>query len=360
MVAKCYKRVMRRPDLRALIGADVSESHGLSPVAALAKGTLIGRMALTMRRCRRAPLIAWRAHRAERADRALLPPPDSRRRYRAIFVIPAGPGEWSGLRDTIESILHYEDADTKIVVADDSSIDSRAGVIRTKFPQVDVIRASWPSCGGFRIYPMLARVVEACLQRYDFEVLAKFDTDALMTGPGLSAYAAKRFREDPRLGMIGTYRVRGDGVLEDYTLDKWLLARQFPDSRVLQRLVEEARRNGYNGEKCLSGVCFLSRAVLEAANQRGLLHHRLPWWAVLGDDTRLTLVTLAAGYGLGSMGGPGEPTIIAPHILPMPKEAVRPQRKLAIHSTRRGLNGESEEELRAWFRKIRQAEMSAR
>lgn len=351
---------MSPPYWRTLTGADVSDVHGLSPVAALAKGTLVGRMALTARRCRRAPVVALRAHRADRADRLTLPPRDGRRSYRALYVVPVGPGEWPALRDTIESILHYEDADTKIVVADDSSIDSRAGVVRKQFPQVDVCRARWPSCGGFRIYPMLARVVDECLQRYDFEVLAKFDTDALMTGPGLGTYAVQRFREDPGLGMIGTHRIRGDGVLEDYTLDRWLLSRQLGDSRVLRKLVESAQRNGYNGEKCLSGVCFLPRAALEGAKQQGLLHHRLPWWMVLGDDTRLTLVTLAAGYGLGSMGGPSEPTIIAPHILPVPKEAVRHQGKLAIHSTRRGLHGESEDELRSWFRKIRQAEASAR
>lgn len=356
IVATCYKGRVRLRDWRLMIGADVSESHGLSPIAGLAKGTLLGRMLLTMRRCRRAPLIAYRARRAERADLPTLPPGDGRRNYRVLYVIPAGPGEWSGLRDTIESILHYEDADTKIVVADDCSIDSRSGVVRREFPQVDVIRARWPSCGGFRIYPMLASVVDACLRRYEFETLAKFDTDALMTGPGLGAEAVERFRKDPGLGMVGTYRVRGDGVAEDYTLDRWLLERQMPRSRALRELVETASNHGYTGEKCLSGVCFFARAALEAADSQGLLHSRLPWWMVLGDDTRLTLMTLAAGHRLGSIGGPRESTMIAPHILPMPKEAVQPQGKLAVHSTRQGLHGESEAEIRGYFKAIRQDE----
>lgn len=359
-IGSCYNEGMPPPYWRTLTGADVSEAHGLSPVAALAKGTLVGRMALTARRCRRAPLVAVGAYRADRADRLSLPPRDGRRSYRALYVIPVGPGEWPALRDTIESVLHYEGTDAKVVVADDHSIDSRAGVVRRSFPQVDVVRSPWPSSGAFRIYPMLAGVVRACLERYEFEVLGKLDTDALMTGPGLGAYAASRFREDPTLGMIGTYRLRGDGMPEDYTLDQWLLARQIPRSRALKELVEAARRGGYTGEKCNGGPYFLSRTALEAAERQGLLQRRLPWWVVLGEDIRFTLVTMAAGFKLGSIGGPGEPTMTGLNLLPMAKEAVRSEGKLAIHSTRRGLHGESEEELRAWFRAIRQDETSAR
>jgi hypothetical protein len=275
-------------------------------------------------------------------------------------LVPVGPGEWPALRDTIESILHYEGPETKIVVADDSSIDSRGAVVRRDFPQVDVIRNPWPTSGGFRNYRLLAQSVQACLARYDFAVLGKLDTDALMTGHGLSAYASRRFEEDPSLGMIGTHKLRGDGVPEDYTLDRWLLSRQIPHSYTLRNLVDDAQRNGYRGEKCHGGVYFLARTALKEAERRGLLQLRLPWWLVLAEDTRFSLITFAAGYGLGSIGGPGEPTISGQNFLPMPMNAVRREGKLAIHSTRRGLHGESEEDLRAWFRTIRQNERPAR
>jgi hypothetical protein len=315
-------------------------------------------MALTARRCRRAPVVALRAHRADRADRLTLPPRDDRRSYRAVYVVPVGPGEWPALRDTIESILHYEGAETKIVVADDSSIDSRAAIVRREFPQVDVIRNPWPTSGGFRIYRLLAQSVRACLVRYDFDVLGKLDTDALMTGPNLSVYASRRFQEDPSLGMIGTHRLRGDGVPEDYTLDRWLLSRQIPHSEALRSLVDRAQRNGYTGEKCHGGIYFLARASLEAAERRDLLQLRMPWWLTLGEDTRFSLITCAAGYGLGSIGGPGEPMISGQHSLPMPMKAVRREGKLAIHSTRRGLDQESEEDLRTYFRRIRREEIA--
>lgn len=337
-----------------MTGGGVSESHHLSPMAALAKGTLVGRMLLTMHRCRRAPLIAWRAHRAERADRTTLTPQvSSRRRYRAIYVIPTGPSEWAALRDTIESILHYDGTDTKIVVADDCSIDSRAGVVRNEFPEVDVIRSTWPTSGGFRNYRLLAQVVRACLARYEFDVLGKLDTDALMTGPGLSAYAAARFQEDPRLGMLGTHKLRGDGVAEDYSLDGWLLSRQIPHSKSLRKLVHQAGANGYTGEKCHGGIYFLARGALEQAERRHLLQLRLPWWLILAEDTLFSLTVLAAGHRLGSIGGPGEPTISGQNYLPMPLKAVPSERKLAIHSTRRGLDQETQEDLRSYFRKIR-------
>lgn len=358
IVAKCYKGSVLRSDWRVMTGADVSEAHRLSPIAALAKGTLAGRMLLTAWRCRRAPVIAWRANRADRADRPALPPPDRRRRYCAVYVVPTGPGEWPALRDTIESILHYEDADTKVVVADDSSIDSRAGVVRKEFPQVDVIRTRWPTSGGFRNYRLLACAVRACLARYDFDVLGKIDTDALITGPGLSARATRRFQENPSLGMLGTYGLRGDGVPEDYTLDRWLLSRQISCNRSLGRLVDDARHNGYTGAKCHGGIYFLARAALEEAERQGLLQRRMPWWLILAEDTLFSLMTLAAGYSLGSIGGPGESTISGQNFLPIPMKAVRSEGKLAIHSTRRGLDHETEEDLRSYFRMIRRQENS--
>lgn len=351
---------MRLPDRRIVLATDVSDVHGLSPFNAAVKSTLVGKMGLTVRRCRRAPMIALRSRRADRADRSRLPPPDARRSFRTVYVVPVGPGEWPVLRDTIESILHYEGADAKVVVADDDSVDSRAAVVRAAFPQVDVIRSRWPSCGAWRIFPMLARTIRICLERYDFEVLGKVDTDALMTGPGLGRHAIERFRADPSLGMIGTYRVRGDGVPEDYSLDRWLLSHQLRYSLALRDIVDAARSSGYDGEKCVGGLYLLSRELLEAADRSGLLRRRLPWWLVLSEDTRFSLVTLACGFRLGSIGGPGEPTMVGLNNLPMPKEDVLREGKLAVHSTRRGMEDETEDELRAYFRAIRETDAPAR
>jgi hypothetical protein len=110
----------------------------------------------------------------------------------------------------------------------------------------------------------------------------------------------------------------------------------------------------------VGGLYLLSRELFEAADRSGLLRRRLPWWLVLSEDTRFSLVTLACGFRLGSIGGPGEPTMVGLNNLPMRKEDVRREGKLAVHSTRRGMEGETEDELRAYFRATRETDASAR
>ena len=58
----------------------------------------------------------------------------------------------------------------------------------------------------------------------------------------------------------------------------------------------------------------------------------------------------AAGFELGSWGGPGEPTASASKWLPVPLAEIRGRGVLAVHSVRRGADGESEATVRAALR----------
>jgi hypothetical protein len=83
----------------------LEQVHQLSTWMRFRKGTLVGNM-LAAYRMRRAPRIALRAWRAARADRARPAPKRTvRDRYRAVYIVPAGPGDWEPLRDTLESVL---------------------------------------------------------------------------------------------------------------------------------------------------------------------------------------------------------------------------------------------------------------
>ena len=192
---------------QAMRASEVGVSHGLTPLKGVVKGTLAGKMLLAAYRQRRAPAQVARARLAARRDRG--PGPSSitgNARYRAVVVIPAGPGEWPALEDTIESVLAFEGDRTKIVVADDMTLDCRQAAVRARFPQVDVVRSSWPAGGPTHLYPLIADACQAALRRYEFDVLIKLDADALLTGPGLSDAAARGVRSQTRSRAAGDLR----------------------------------------------------------------------------------------------------------------------------------------------------------
>ncbi len=265
-------------------------------------------------------------------------------------MIPAGPREWGPLSDTIESVLAYEGEDAKVVVLDDASSDCRPAVVQARFPEVDVFSRRIPSGGPPRNLPSLMAGFRHALENYSFEVLIKIDTDALVTGSSPSAAAAEYFRRRPEVGVAGTYLQRTDGIAEDYEWDLWVLRhteRWSPSARAMMR---RARAGGYQGSKVHGGVYAVSRPALEAIAASGDIGWRGPWWTPLGEDFWFSILALANGFQLGSLGGPGEAFAVASKYTPIAKEKVLAEGKVAIHSVRRGVDGEDEAEMRAFFR----------
>jgi hypothetical protein len=335
----------------------LEQVHQLSTWMRFRKGTLVGNMLAAAYRMRRAPRIALRAWRAARADRARPAPKRTvRDRYRAVYIVPAGPGDWEPLRDTLESVLFYESEHTKVIVVDDASTDCRRLAVQSRFPQVDVARRPWPSGGPPNNYPVVADGASFALERYSFDVLVKMDTDALVTGSCPSLAAVELFEREPRIGMAGTVRVRIDGVPENYEWDHWALRHTERWSRSARDMMKRARRGGYDGAKVHGGIYAVSRRALDAVAGSGdLSDWRSPWWSPLGEDFWLSMAVLANGYELGSLGGPGEPFAVASKYTPIAKERVAADGVLAIHSVRRGVAGEDEKSMRAFFQAARDA-----
>jgi hypothetical protein len=200
---------------------------------------------------------------------------------------------------------------------------------------------------------LVASGIRAALDNFDFEVLCKIDTDALLTGAGLPARALEAWADDPRGGLLGSVGVRPDGTAEDYGYDAWVLRSERRWSRRVRKLHDAARAGGYDGSKAHGGVYLLSRPAIERIASAGWLDWRPPAWTLLNEDTCVGLVTRASGLRPASFGGPGQPLASISHKLPLPKEEVRAQGRLAVHSVRRGTAGESEEEIRAYFRALR-------
>lgn len=323
--------------------------HGVSRPKLYLKSTLAGRAAVALRRQRRAPLRAVASHRAARRD-GPPPAPTRRRRFRAVYVVPAGPGELEPLGEVVESIRAWEGDAAKVIVVDDATPDVRWPRVRLRHSDVDVVRARWPTGGPPRLSPPLALGFAAALARYDWDVLCKLDTDALVTGPRLSERAAARFAEDPGLGLLGTVGIGADGTPEDYSYDAWVLRQEQRWSPVVRDRLRRARHGGYAGPKVHGGVYLASRAAVEAVAASGDLRRNPPWWSQIGEDLWFSLAVLAAGFRLGSWGAPGEPTASASKWLPVPPEEVTDRGLLVVHSVRRGPRGEPEAQVRAALR----------
>jgi hypothetical protein len=276
-----------------------------------------------------------------------------------VFLVPAGPGELEELSQVIESIYAYEGADARIVVVEDATPDVRRPQVQARHPGVDVLRARWPTGGPPRLSPPLSLGLAAALAAYEFDVLCKLDTDALVTGPGLTERAAAAFAADPGLGLLGTVGVRADGEPDDYTWDEWVLEHERRWSPVVRDRLDRARASAYDGTKIHGGVYLASRRALDALAAAGDLRRQPPWWSQIGEDLWLTLGVTAAGFRLGSWGGPGDPTASASKWLPVPLDEVGPRGVLAVHSVRRGAGGEPEAEVRAALR-ARQPPLTSR
>ncbi len=328
------------------------EEHSL--LMRFRKATLLGNMLTALARMRRAPASARAASAAARADRR------ARRRarpgggeFKAVCLVPAGPGDWEALRDTLESVLHYEGEGTKVMVVADGSADCRGTIVQAAFPEVDVLDRRWPSAPPNNT-STIADGIDYALRRYSFDVLVKLDTDALAIGSSPSAAAARLFEREPRVGVAGTIGVGAEGVPENYDFDRWVLPHTERWSRACHRLMERARHGGYDGSKVHGGVYAFSRPALEAMKASGDLDWRPPWWTPLGEDFWLSIEALANGFSLGSLGGPGEPYAVASKYTPVPTSRLLEQGRVAIHSVRNGFDGEDEATLRAFFRERRQ------
>ena len=269
--------------------------------------------------------------------------------------MPAGPGSWHGLGETIDSIEVYEDDDVKVVVMDDWTVDCRAPRVQARWPEVDVVRPPSPSPNAFLLFPALAAAMRGILDRYDFEVLCKIDADALVTAPGLIRGAIARLEADPSLGQLGCCRVHASGVPRDtfYERFAWTVTgRWSPRTRRLLRSIEAQGLDPLDSAQ--GGVYCVSRRALEVARVQGWLDWRDPPGSLLGEDFLMSGIVQASGFRIASWGGPKDPIATTSRQLPLSLNDIVAQDKLAVHPVRRGLNGESEDEVRAFFRERRE------
>src|SRR5579859_1620830 len=143
----------------------------------------------------------------------------ARERKRIAVVLPVGPNDTEGAFDTLASALYYLDQSRIIVVVDDTG--GQAGFsdrARELSPDIVVLPAPPRAPGGLGgLWVKIAAGYGWLLERYDPGIVLRLDADALVIGAGIEECAAREFAKDPRVGMLGSYRIRADGGLRDWS-----------------------------------------------------------------------------------------------------------------------------------------------
>jgi hypothetical protein len=281
-------------------------------------------------------------------------------------VLPVGPNDGPAALDTLDSVLCYAGVSKVVVCVDDTGgIDEFAKHAAALSDEIVVIPAPLRATGGYGgLWVKIATGYRWLLERYAPRVILRLDVDALLIGAGLADRAADRLALDPKVGLIGSYRVTTDGGIRDWSwgarmlrLESGLVGLRHPGLRSSHlKFLRLARVNGYNyGEHPLGGGYIHSLNLADDIYERG-------WWNIpalavskLGEDMIMGLLAVAAGYRIADFGGPEDPVAERWRGLPAHPNELLAEGKLLTHSVR-FWEDLQEPEIRRIFREARRRE----
>lgn len=342
-----------------------------------------GRLAAALYRRRALPMQMLRTPGGWRA--APVPEPEVRRQVRAVVWIPAGPGALDGLLAAWESVVASSPGEVALLVTDDWSRDAHAAAIQATVPDAVVVRTHTPSGGPPRLWPVTALALRTALAHFDFDYFVKFDTDALVVGPnwvdGIAAAIAAAQLADPvtapedagspavavpaavPIGIAGAFIERPDGEQEtDRPYHQRVIRGEVPRDGQVASWVRRAESQGWPFGSIVQGGCLtLTHELCAAIAGAGALEYRPRMRTIVSEDLLLTVLAYALGFRAASLGGPCGPLAIANKHLPLPlDDLLEPASPwLVAHSTKVGLAGEPEVEIRERARAARRTWASA-
>ncbi len=285
--------------------------------------------------------------------------------YKLIAVIPVGPPDvLDYVLDTIDSITHYTGPERKIILLDDTGGKDTCDVLQSKLPDLDVVKT--PRNNGLHggLYLSLSLAYLHAYKNYDFKVLLRIDTDALVIGEEPEEDAIDFFARHPDAGIIGRYRY---GTQPDVDDGHWSKEQMIQGSRrknlfrdpmlffSLRRLLRQARANGFKlGDYIFGGSYFMSAECVRRLAERNLLLRKELGRSSLEEDHIFGLLAKAVGLELADFDSGELPMGMEHKGLPYAPHDLVAKKKKVIHSTRRWENL-GEEEIRKFFREIRYA-----
>lgn len=278
-----------------------------------------------------------------------------------VFVIPVGPVcRPDFVADTIESIQHFAPM-ARIILIDDSRRGT--GVDLGAQYQLTVLEARVHGVFG-NLYLNLSDGFKEALTR-SFRVLVRLDTDALIAGSDFEAKAIQRFKEDDRIGTLGSFRVGYDRV--GIRNARWARQRillylavgawRRPRAKLMViSLLLRARNNGYKlGDAVMGGAAVYRYESVAALDESGLLGRQELAEIGLQEDYIFGLCLFSIGYHLGEFGDRFDdlPMGVDWGVLPASPTELMELGKSVIHSTKR-FGSMDEQAIRDQFRSARQ------
>jgi hypothetical protein len=199
-------------------------------------------------------------------------------------------------------------------------------------------------------------------RHYDFEVLLRLDTDALVIGDRPETDAIAFFRQHPRAGLIGLYRHGTHPDRDDHHWSKSRLAEESRGSSALcdpvlafswWRLMRRARVHGFRpGDYVFGGAYFMSSACVRTLAEKNLLARKALGRSLLEEDHILGVLATSAGLEMADFSSDAGPMALEWKRLPCsPEQLVADDRKIT-HSVK-GWESRGEAEIRMFFRGLR-------
>ncbi len=292
-------------------------------------------------------------------------------KVKLAVVIPVGPNlRYNFVLDTLRSVQHFMPEQLKIVIVDDSG-ENIGSALTHEEPSIDVVKTTRDSNernAHGKLYLAVSLGFQHVLDNYDFSILLRFDTDALVIGAGAEDEALQFFEENPNVGLIGSYKVGSDGNKRDFSkcrrrliyelnaLQAILDPRGGAGRRFFREMVRKAVSNGYEyGEHCLAGSTFFSPSCLRKLAQENLLGRTEFKQTRLGDDQLFGILIKAIGFEMADFATGNLPMGVRWRGLPFAPEELLERRKKLIHSTKFWKDLD-EEQIRRIFKNAREAQ----
>jgi hypothetical protein len=286
-----------------------------------------------------------------------------RERMRIGVVLPVGPNDSELAFDTLASALYYLDQSRIIVVIDDTGGALGFGQrVKNLSPDIVVLPSPPRSSGGLGgLWVKIAAGYQWLLQRYEPDIILRLDVDALIIGSGIEDCAIQEFDQDPKVGLLGSYRVDPNGAPRDWSWAAWRFRSEAGVRGLrhplrwlrLRELLALAREHGYiEGEHVLGGSYIHSFRAADDMYAKGWFDRPYFATSLLGEDHIMSLLAVAAGYRIADFGRPADPMALKWRGLPAHPEELLANKKLVTHSVRSWENM-TEDEIRGIFRAAR-------
>lgn len=282
------------------------------------------------------------------------------------IVIPTGPiCKIEFVLDTIESVKYYVRCSHRIIISDDSHNPVVHDSIKKYHPDVIVLKTAKNYGKGLGLYMTLSHAYRFALDEFNFHVLLRLDTDALIIGYEPESKILEFFKNNPSVGLAGRF-IKGLSSPDQFG-NVWMNGGRKPIVAIVKMVTKfyakhpvvywrirnqifRAINQGYDlGEVVFGGAYVFSRIGLEKLRDNNLLPIENVLGADLEEDHFFSMLMVSVGLGLGDLATGDYPFACTWKGLPASPEILYQANKKIIHSTR--FWGEmKEDQIRKFFK----------